>query len=100
VQNVKFVHHQNLQSVQNIKSVHTPATNPKTPPRDSAYLRDHPIPPIPSLLPHAPAIPSFTPHPKKKPWGFQGFGERETRVELATSTLARWHSTTELLPQI
>ena len=26
--------------------------------------------------------------------------ERETRFELATSTLARLHSTTELLPQI
>jgi hypothetical protein len=38
------------------------------------------------------------PAPKKEPV-FLLCLERETRVELATSTLARLHSTTELLPR-
>ena len=40
---------------------------------------------------------------KQKPHGYEAMGhyfmERDTRFELATSTLARSHSTTELVPQ-
>ena len=35
---------------------------------------------------------------KETPLGISFFMERETRLELATSSLARMHSTTELLP--
>jgi hypothetical protein len=40
-------------------------------------------------------------HPEKeKPSNSWALGEREKGFEPSTSTLARWHSTTELLPQI
>jgi hypothetical protein len=38
--------------------------------------------------------------PKRKCASGLMFLERETGLEPATSTLARWHSTTELLPQV
>ena len=37
---------------------------------------------------------------KDKSWKLLSFMERETRLELATSSLARRHSTTELPPLI
>ncbi len=38
-------------------------------------------------------------HKRKKPGQSRAFVEREKGFEPSTSTLARWHSTTELLPQ-
>ena len=35
-----------------------------------------------------------------QPANFMHFREREKGFEPSTSTLARWHSTTELLPQL
>ena len=57
--------------------------------------------PVHSLIPTSCApITSFRPPQKKKARVNLAFAERETGLEPATSTLARWHSTTELLPQI
>src|SRR4051812_8816152 len=54
----------------------------------------HPLIP-PSFVP----IPSCAPPQIKKGPDLPGLLERETGLEPATSTLARWHSTTELLPR-
>ena len=48
-----------------------------------------------SFLPHARRLPHAAPKPSVSPRNL----EREKGFEPSTSTLARWHSTTELLPR-